>query len=66
VDLERAKAVDLPDDTVVAFGSTVWIRNHPSKRTQWRGTNGGHFDDAYIDDRLADGAVVLRLGPEVK
>lgn len=56
------KAADLPDGSIVATRTTVYIKTHPTKWAQWRGTNGEHAPDPFIDSDLADGATVLRVG----
>lgn len=60
----RMKAADMPDETIVAGSvrSVVYIRNYPTARAQWRGTNGAYVTDRFIDDVLLAGGAVLRLG----
>lgn len=60
----KVSADDLPDGSVVADFNRVWIKNHPTSWSQWRCTNGGHYDNASVNDELASGATVLRLGPD--
>ncbi len=56
------RAADLPDGSVVADRDVVYIKNHPSKTAQWRGTNGGYVGDWRVDQALAEGAAVVRHG----
>ena len=58
----KPRAADLSDGTVIATAEVAYIKNHPSRWSQWRGTNGGHLSDAHLDERLASGAQVLRIG----
>lgn len=55
-------AADLPDGSIVAAENVVYIKNHPTEWSQWRGTNAGHFGDWRINEELANGARVLRVG----
>jgi hypothetical protein len=47
--------------TIVATRDTAYIKNHPTATAQRRGTNGGYFCDALMDDYLS-AAAVLRPG----
>ena len=55
-------AGDLPDGSVVAVRKAVFIKNQPTPRCEWSGTNGWSADNAALDELLRDGAVVLRVG----
>lgn len=57
-------AAELPDDTVVIVApsdskpwpnrrTVAYIRNHPGRDTQWRGTDGSHMWDQQITEMLA-------------
>jgi hypothetical protein len=59
---EKTDAANLPDYSVVADKTTAFIKSHPTITAQWRGTNGGYFGDAYINQRITLGAQVLRVG----
>lgn len=61
---DQPSAADLPDFSIVAGDYTVWIKSHPSRTAQWRGTDGGYFGDWYVDERITAGAQVLRVGGE--
>jgi hypothetical protein len=56
------KAADLPDGSIVANENKAFIKNRPTRDSQWRGTDGSYARDWFIDDLLAEGAVVLREG----
>jgi hypothetical protein len=55
-------AADLPDHSVVADDTTAWIKTYPNVYTPWRGTNGSSVGGWRIDEALANGAQVLRVG----
>lgn len=59
-----ARAADLPVGSVVANGVLVAIRVSwtPHLGTPWEMSNGGRYRDKHIDEMLADGAQVLRIG----
>ncbi|GAA0494040.1 hypothetical protein Ade02nite_20780 [Paractinoplanes deccanensis] len=57
------KAADLPDGSVVANNKHAFIKTHPTRTAQWRGTNGGFFGDWYIDELFTEGkTTVVREG----
>ena len=56
------KAADLPEGSVVANDKHAFIKTHPSKNSEWRGTSGLYCGDWYVDELLSDGAAVLRRG----
>jgi hypothetical protein len=62
-DTER-RAADLPQGSVVATTRHVWIKEDASSINPWAGycETVRALSDDYIDDRLADGAEVLRVG----
>lgn len=61
-------AADLPDNSIVVGPTSngrevVYIKNHPSKTAQWRGTDGGYHGNWAIDEALRyDEATILRVG----
>lgn len=55
-------AENLPTGSVVADANTAWIKNHPTHTLQWRATNGSYCTDWRIDEAMAVGAEVLRVG----
>jgi hypothetical protein len=60
---EDHSAADLPEGSVVATGSAVWIKTRSAARP-WMSTMkpaAGHVDEA-VDAMLSGGAVVLRVG----
>lgn len=62
-------AAELPDGSIVVgrelptLREVVCIKDHPTKFSAWRCTNGSHVGDWFID-KLIDGgdATVLRVG----
>jgi hypothetical protein len=56
------RAADLPERSVVASEHHAYIKNHPTPTAPWRGTSGGYFADWKVDEELASGARVLRVG----
>lgn len=66
---EIRTGADLPDGSIVVgreapdYREVVCIKNHPTKHSQWRCSNGAHVGDWFIDRLLAGGdATVLRVG----
>ncbi len=56
------RAVDLPVGSVVATTEHAYIRADNSRHYPWRVTNGGRYSNHDIDEALAAGAQVLRVG----
>ncbi len=57
------RAADLPDGSVVADSETAYIKTHPSRTAQWRGTRGGYHANWEIDQVLAQpDSQILRVG----
>lgn len=56
------RAEHLPADSIVVFGNNVWIADGPHPMSPWHDRWGCTHDDQYINDRLRDGATVLRVG----
>lgn len=59
---DNVKAVDLPDGSVVANDFHAFIKTHPAKYSQWRGTTGGFYPNELVQKELYNGAAVLRVG----
>jgi hypothetical protein len=61
---DTPKADDLPVGTVVATADLVGIRvdREPRYGGPWNMSNGGHYGGWKVDEMLADGAQVLRVG----
>lgn len=59
---DRLRAADLPDGSVVATESVAYIKTNPAAWAQWRGTDGGYWSDAAVDERLRQEGQVLRYG----
>lgn len=60
---EQPEFTALPDDSVVASATLTWIRNHPTRTSQWRCSNGGHYSDGQVQEVLdAKRAEILRRG----
>jgi hypothetical protein len=55
-------AADLPDGSIVATHDAVYIKTNPTKWSAWRSTWGGYHSDRDVQDRLVEGATVLRIG----
>jgi hypothetical protein len=57
-------AADLPEGSVVATEGKAYVRatDGAPEGAPWRGTNGGYFGDWKVDEELANGAQVLRVG----
>ncbi len=56
-------AAELPAESVVANRHWVWIRPFMEADSRWRMSGSAtYFPDGYIDNVLADGGEVLRVG----
>lgn len=62
IDNPEVRAADLPDGSVVANHRKAWIKNHPALHYPWSTTDGSVGQDHNVDDALANGATVLRVG----
>ncbi|MBE1492761.1 hypothetical protein [Plantactinospora soyae] len=60
--IDQIRAADLPDGSVVSSTRTTYIKDHPSQTAAWRATRGGPQGDWDVDQALASGAEVLRVG----
>lgn len=58
-------AADLPDGSVVYSPRTTYVKDHPSSTAAWRGTRGGYHGDWEVDEALAKGAEIVRIGEEL-
>lgn len=59
---QTSRAADLPDGSVVSAELTTFVKDHPTKTAQWRGTRGGYHGNWEVDVALDDGAEILRVG----
>lgn len=60
-------AADLPDFSIVVGvrnvnHEVVFIKNWPTATAGWRGSDGGYHPDWSVDEHLAAGGSVLRVG----
>lgn len=60
--MANSRVADLPEGSVVAKRLTAWIKTNPVPDAPWQSTNGSYVTDATVDDALARGAKVLRVG----
>ncbi len=62
--MHAPRAADLPEWSVVAVTHMTWIKDYRSglNRLPWTGTDGVPCTDDRLDDYLAQGAQVLRVG----
>lgn len=56
------RAADLPEGSVVATEDRAWIKSNPWPLYPWNGSDGSEYDDQMVDEALANGAQVLRVG----
>jgi len=56
------RAADLPDRSIVSGERTTYVKDRPTPTAAWRGTRGGYHRDWEIDEALAAGAQVVRVG----
>jgi hypothetical protein len=57
-------ATEMPSHSVIAFGDSLWVKNDPSpwREPAWRRSGPDDMSNREVDELLATGAVVLRVG----